>query len=88
MKIVVDTNVLLNAILPTSGNYWLVEGILDGTFTLCVSNEILTGYGEIFTRFYGSPVADAFLTALLYSPFVEKVEVYFHWYAIQADRLP
>lgn len=85
MKIVVDTNVLLNAILPASGNYWIFEGIMSGTFTLCVSNEILTEYAEIFARFYDSTVADNFLTALAYSPFVEKVDVYFHWFAIEAD---
>ena len=85
MKIVVDTNVLLNAILPTSGNYWLFEGILDGTFTLCVTNEILTEYAEIFTRFYDSFVAENFLTALTYSPFVQKTDAYFHWLAIGAD---
>lgn len=85
MKIVVDTNVLLNAILPTSGNYWLFEGILDGSYTLCVSNEIMTEYAEIFTRFYDSSIADSFLSALLYSPFLEKVDVYYHWLAIDAD---
>ena len=85
MRLVVDTNVLLNAILPTSGNYWLFDGIINGTFTLCVSNEILTEYSEIFARFYGSSVAENFLTALTYSPFVERINVYFHWLAIEAD---
>ena len=85
MKIVVDTNVLLNAILPTSGNYWLFEGIINGRFTLCVSNEILTEYAEIFTRFYDPAVADAFLTSLIYSPFIEKIDAHFHWLAIEAD---
>ena len=85
MKIVVDTNVLLNAILPTGGNYWLFDGIINGYFTLCVSNEILTEYAEIFARFYDSSVADSFLTALTYSTFVEKVDAYFHWLAIESD---
>ena len=85
MRIVVDTNVLLNAVLPASGNYWLFKGIMSGTFTLCVTNEILTEYAEIFTRFYDSVVTDNFLTALIYSPFVEKIDVYFHWFAIGAD---
>lgn len=71
-RVVVDTNVLLNAILPTSGNYWLFERIIDGEFILCVTNEILSDYAEIFSRFYGQSVAESFLTALIYSPFVEK----------------
>ena len=85
MKIVVDTNVLLNAILPASGNYWLLEDILNGTYTLCVTTEILSEYAEIFARFYSPSVADNFLTALLYSPFVERTDVYFRWGAISAD---
>jgi uncharacterized protein len=67
-RIVVDTNVFLNAILPSSSNYWLFEHIIDGSVTLCVTTEILSEYAEIFSRFYSPPVADAFLTALLYSP--------------------
>ena len=84
-RIVVDTNVLLNAILPTSGNYWLFEKTIDGDFILCVTNEILSEYAEIFSRFYSQSVAESFLTALIYSPFVEKVDAYFHWNAIVAD---
>jgi uncharacterized protein len=85
VRIVVDTNVLLNAILPKSGNYWIFEGIINGDFTLCVSTEILTEYAEVFARFYTPAVADNFLTSLIYSPFVEKVDVYFHWLTIEAD---
>ncbi len=85
MKIVVDTNVLLNAILPASGQYWLFEGILNGQFTLCVTTQILAEYAEIFARFYTPEIADTFLTALLYSPFVARVDAYFHWRAIPID---
>ena len=76
---------LLNAILPTSSNYWLFEQIIGGEISLCVTTEILAEYAEIFSRFYSPAVADAFLTALLYSPFVERVDVHFHWQAITAD---
>ncbi len=85
VRVVVDTNVLLNAILPTSSNYWLFEQIIEGSVTLCVTTEILSEYTEIIARFYSPTVADSFLTALLYSPFVERIEAYFHWHAITVD---
>jgi putative PIN family toxin of toxin-antitoxin system len=85
MRLVIDTNVLLNAILPTSSAYWLFDGIIEGRFTLCVTNEILSEYTEIFGRFYGAAVAESFLTALLYSPFVEKADTYYAWWLIEQD---
>lgn len=85
MRVVIDTNVLLNAILPTSGAYWLFDGVIEGRFTLCVTNEILSEYTEILGRFYGPAVAESFLTALLYSPFVEKVTVYYTFWLIEQD---
>lgn len=85
MRVVIDTNVLLNAILPTSGNYWLFDGIIEGHFTLVVTNEILSEYTEILGRFYGAAVAESFLTALLYSPFVERVTVYYAFWLIEQD---
>jgi uncharacterized protein len=78
MKVVVDTNVLLNAILPTSGNYWLFDSLIAGQLTFCVTNEILT-------RFYSPAIAENVLTALIYSPFVQKVDVYFRWQLIKYD---
>ena len=85
MRLVVDTNVLLNAILPSSSIYWLFDGIIEGNFTLCITTEILSEYAEIFERFYGIKVAESFLTALLYSPFVEKVDTYYVWNLIELD---
>lgn len=86
MKIVVDTNVMLNAILPTSGNYWIFENIIQGNLTLCVSNEIISEYAEIFGRFYPPTVTESFLYSLLYSPFIEKVDIYYHWNLIKTDK--
>lgn len=85
MRLVIDTNVLLNAILPTSNDYWLFEGIIGGRFTLCVTNEILSEYAEILERFYSPATAESFLAALLYSPFVEKTDIYYAWWLIEQD---
>lgn len=79
MRIVLDTNVLLSAILPSSQHHWIIEKILDGEIVLCVSTDILSEYAELLERFYTVAVAEATLTAFLYSP------AYF-WRLIEQDH--
>lgn len=86
MKIVLDTNVLLNAILPSSRYHWLIEKIISGELTLCVTTDILSEYAEILERFYNPAVADATLAALLYSPFVERYSPTYFWYLTEQDH--
>jgi putative PIN family toxin of toxin-antitoxin system len=86
MRIVVDTNVLLNAIFPNSSNYWLYERIIDGRFELCVSTEILAEYAEIFGRYFGDAITENFLYSLLYSPSIVRTEIYYKWQLVKADQ--
>lgn len=86
MRIVVDTNVLLNAIFPSASNYWIYQGIINGEFELCVSTEILAEYNEIFSRYFGNEIAENFLFALLYSPFVIRTEIFYKWQLVKADQ--
>lgn len=86
MKIVLDTNVLLNAILPSSRYHWLLEQIIGGKFTLCVTTDILNEYTEVLERFYNPAVAEATLVALLYSPFVEQYAPTYFWQLIEQDH--
>ena len=86
MKIVLDTNVLLNAVLPSSRYHWLIDRILGGDLILCVSTDILNEYAEILERFYNSAVADAALAALIYSPFVERYAPTYFWRLIEQDH--
>ncbi|GJM32061.1 MAG: hypothetical protein DHS20C18_10620 [Saprospiraceae bacterium] len=50
MKIVLDTNVFIACIGKASPYRWTFNGIIDGRFTLCISNEILIEYQEILCR--------------------------------------
>lgn len=86
MRIVVDTNVLLNAIFPNSSNYWLYEGIIAGRFELCVSTEILAEYAEIFGRYFGDAITESFLYSLLYAPSIVRTEIYYKWQLVKADQ--
>ncbi len=47
MKVVIDTNVLLNVIFEGSKNHWIQKALEQGELTLCVSTDILDEYAEI-----------------------------------------
>lgn len=64
MKVVIDTNGLLQSV-PRDGSYrWLYDAFAAGEFTWVVSNEIMLEYAEM-TAFYFSPVAAELVTSLL-----------------------
>lgn len=86
MRIVVDTNVLMNTIFPNSSNYWLFENIIEGNLELCMSTEILAEYAEIFGRYFGQEIAESFLFSLLYSPFIIRTEAYYKWKLVYTDH--
>lgn len=86
MRIVLDTNVLLSAIVPTSRYHWLLQYIIRGNITLCVSTDILSEYAELLEKFYNPVVAEATLAALLHSPFIERYAPSYFWYFIEADH--
>lgn len=85
MRIVLDTNVLLSAILPDSVHHWIYQGVFNGDFILCVSTDVLSEYAELLERFYGRNISENVLSALLYSPFVERFSPSYFWSMIIQD---
>ena len=63
MKIVLDTNVLVNSFLRKSKNYWIWKALEAQQLTLCVTTDILLEYEEIITRLYKDPLM-AFISPL------------------------
>lgn len=47
MRVVLDTNIICQIILPGLYNYDVWERFLDGDYTICYSNDILLEYEEI-----------------------------------------
>lgn len=64
VKVVIDTNVLLNAVFPKSKNYWIWEALLNRQIQLYVTTDILNEYEEIFADFYDEATAKLFLDTL------------------------
>ena len=83
--VVIDTNCLLRMI-PLRSKYrpaW--ESFLEGKYTLCVSNEIVSEYMEILTTKVNASFAANILGAILRSPFVLRFDPQFHFNLIEAD---
>jgi uncharacterized protein len=80
MKIVLDTNVLLQAISRRTTHFWIWEAIQNQQLTLCVTTDILDEYHEQIFNFYKShQLAEHVLDAILSLESLVKVEKYYFW---------
>ena len=85
MKIVLDTNCLIQSV-PRQSRYHIVwESLVKGEHVLCVSNEILEEYLEILQRLTDYETAELIVKTIVNSPFVELITPYYHFQMIQAD---
>ena len=85
-RIVLDTNCLI-AILSRKGNYFPVwQGLHQGKYILCVSNDILEEYEEILSMKTNATIASNVIQAIINSPFVEFIDTYFHFHLIEQDK--
>jgi putative PIN family toxin of toxin-antitoxin system len=85
LRLVIDTNVFLEALSRTSPYHIIFQALLVGKFVLCLSNEILSEYEEVIGRVHRPQVRDAFLQFLLESPFTHFVSPTFRFNLITAD---
>ncbi|HFA50756.1 MAG TPA: PIN domain-containing protein [Bacteroidetes bacterium] len=85
MKVVVDTNVLLISINPRSSYHPIFRQAIMGKYNLCISNSILLEYEEIFKFRINSDMAEAAIAAIIYSPFVLRLDPRISWRLITAD---
>lgn len=86
MRVVLDTNSLLASISKNSKYRPIFDGLLQGKFTLLITNEILTEYTEIIER-KASPIVAANISELLaQAKHVEKIEVFFKWLLLIHDE--
>lgn len=85
MKIVLDTNCLIQSI-PRQSRYRSVWDLLKrGEHILCVSTDILEEYVEILQRLTDYETAELIVKTIINSPFVELVTPYYHFEMIKAD---
>lgn len=85
MKVVVDTNCLLESINRKRPAYNLYIVFQELKFDWVISNEIYLEYREVLTKFYSEDTAEYVLSRLLNSPNVIFQEPFFKWDLIQID---
>lgn len=85
-KIVLDTNCLLMSIPKISPYRVIWDDFLNGSLTLCVSNEIVEEYLEILTTKTSYEIACNVVSVILSRPNVEFITPYYKLHLIQADE--
>ena len=85
MRIVLDTNCLVNVIMPGSHNNDIWQAFRASKYVLCVTNEILFEYHEILAKRYNSLIANTVLKELMETPNVERVNPTYRFNLIKAD---
>ncbi len=85
MKIVLDTNILWISISRRSKTHWVINELIRGTFTLCVTSDILNEYEEIISQKLGSETAKSIMELLDNLPNVDYITKYYRWQLIEQD---
>lgn len=85
MRIVLDTNCLIQSVPRRSRFHAVWESFENGSNKLCVSTEILNEYMEILQKLAGAEAAELIIKSIINSPFTEFIEPYYRFNLIQAD---
>ena len=79
LRVVLDTNVILNVLSPKLPYRHLLRRAIRGEFEWCVTTEILLEYEEKISEFFGEETANTLIEALLMSSHVKRVEVFYRF---------
>lgn len=72
--------------LSRRGRYYTVwKSLVEGRYTLCLSNDILAEYEEILTMHVGADVANSVISTIINLSNVRMLEVYYHFNLIKVD---
>jgi len=85
MRIVLDTNCLLQVLPEASPYFCLWNAFLEGRITLCYTTEMLQEYEELLWRFYLPEVVISTIEPLLELPNVIQVTTHYRWNLIPID---
>lgn len=82
---VIDTNVFIESISPSSQYHLIFKSLINGKFNLCISNEILLEYEEIISIKYSSQHLESFLGFISFSPHVLYYQPSYRFHLIETD---
>jgi putative PIN family toxin of toxin-antitoxin system len=86
LKVVLDTNCLLQCISRRSANTIILDQLIAGAYELLLSNEILMEYEEKITEIFSAETAELTIGTLTVLENVKKIDIYFQLNLITADQ--
>jgi uncharacterized protein len=78
LKIVLDTNIILNSITSSSPYHIILTSLFQNKYNLVVTSDILLEYEEKFSEKFSAEIAEYAIGAWLQNKSVDKVEIFFH----------
>ena len=85
MDIVLDTNCLIQIISRRSQFYDLWLDFINGSYRICITNDIMEEYEEILASKTTSHIAKLICEIILRAPNTVKLEAHFRWGLIEKD---
>jgi putative PIN family toxin of toxin-antitoxin system len=86
MRLVIDTNVMVESITSKSPYHKIFRSLIEGTNSLVISNEIFLEYFEVFERIYSEHTLREISLFFNYSTNVLKIDPHFRFLLIKADE--
>ncbi|MBQ9313117.1 MAG: putative toxin-antitoxin system toxin component, PIN family [Bacteroidales bacterium] len=86
LKIVLDTNCLLQIMGANTKYHYLFDKFLHNEFILCISTDILLEYEEILKQKASITAADLFIKVISYSSNMIRKEPFYKFNLIQKDN--
>jgi uncharacterized protein len=85
MKVIIDTNGLLNSIPKKSSKRWLYDAFIAKEFVWVFSNEIISEYAEMVASEYSERAMEIVLSILLTANNTLRFEPYYKWQLVVDD---
>ena len=82
MRVVIDTNVLINCISSRTRYHAIWQAFLTGEITLYASIDVLLEYEELVFQKYPLKIASGIIDILLDPDYVKQQDIYYYWNAI------
>jgi putative PIN family toxin of toxin-antitoxin system len=86
MKVVIDTNVLINCVSSRTKYHVIWQAFLSGEITLFASADILLEYEELVQQKYPAKIASDILDILFDPDYVKQQDIYYYWNVITIDK--
>lgn len=86
MRLVVDTNVMVEAVTTRGPYHRIFRSVIDKTNNLVLSNEILLEYFEIFERIFPKQLLEELSIFFHYATGILRIDPHYRFRLIESDE--